>query len=134
VPLETVLRRSRYIAEQTMRDEITISRKTGETYDPNTLAYVPVMTTLYDGKADVSPLDVQNRQVQAGEREVALRTFDVRMPFGTMPSGGGDFVRGDVVTVTSTEDPALLGHALVVVGIGRGGRRTARHLDAEVQD
>jgi hypothetical protein len=134
MPLETVLRRSRYAAQKTMRDEITITRKTGETYDPINLVYVPVTATLYGGIADVAPLDVQNRQVQAGEREVALRTFDVRMPFGTMPTGGGDFHRGDVITVTGTEDPALLGRALVVVGIGRGGRRTARHLDAEVQD
>lgn len=133
------LAQGRAAAQQVMTDRVVITRVTGQVYNPATLQYDPTVVTLYDGAqpgqggpADVKPLNVGDREVQAGEREVALRTFDVRLPFGTMPAGvAGDFARGDLVTVAGSDDPALVGRALTVTGIGRGGRRTARHIDAE---
>lgn len=128
----TLLARGRAAAAQLMRDTVTITRTTGTVYNEATLEYEPTTATLYTGPADVKPLDVANREVQAGEREVALRMFDLKLPFGTAPSGVvGDFARGDVVTVTVSDDAFLIGRPLTVTGVGRGGRRTARHLDAE---
>lgn len=131
----SVLARGRSAALQLMTDTITITRGGTATYNPATMQYeVAGGLTLYAGPADVKPLDVQNREVQAGEREVALRSYDVRLPFGTMPDGGApDFTRGDLLTVDTSADPGLTGRALTVMGVGRGGRRTARHLDAEDQ-
>lgn len=137
--VDSVLARGRTAARMLMRDRIVITRVTGTVFNPVSHDYDDTTTTLYDGEtagaggpADVKPLDVGDREVQAGEREVALRTFDVKLPFGTVPTGTvGDFTRGDLVTVTASEDPTLVGRALTLVGIGRGARRTARHLDAE---
>jgi hypothetical protein len=130
----SVLARGRTAARQLMTDTITISRVTGQVYNPATLDYDPTTATLYTGPADVKPLDLQNREVQAGEREVAVRSFDVKLPFGTAAANvAGDFTRGDVVTVTSSADASLIGRMLVVTGVGHGGRRTARHLDVEDQ-
>jgi hypothetical protein len=131
--IASVLARGRSAAMQLMTDTITITRGGTATYNPDTMSYDVVGgLTLYSGQADVKPLDVQNREVQAGEREVALRSYDVRLPFGTMPDNDApDFTSGDLLTVDTSADPGLAGRALTVMGVGRGGRRTARHLDAE---
>jgi hypothetical protein len=111
-----------------MTDTVTIRGPSTTTYNPATMAYDTVAgATLYAGPADVKPLDVQGREVQAGEREVALRFFDVRVPFSVT----ADFARDDLVTVDASADPSLAGRVLTVTGVSRGGRRTARHLDAE---
>jgi hypothetical protein len=127
----SVLARGRTAALQLMLDTITVSRVTGRAYNETTLEYEPTTITLYAGPADVKPLDVGDREVQAGEREVALRTFDVRLPFGTAAAGAEDFARGDLVTVDSSDDESLAGRVLTVTGIQHGSRRTVRHIDAE---
>lgn len=133
----SVLARGRRASLLLMTDTVTITRGGTATYNPATMQYeVTGGLTLYAGRADVKPLDVQNREVQAGEREVALRSYDVRLPYGTLPAqatGAADFGRGDLLTVDASDDPSLTGRALTVMGVGHGGRRTARHLDAEDQ-
>lgn len=127
MPIASVLARGRATALQLMTDTVTITRVTGQTYNSTTMAYEPTTATVYTGPADVKPLDVQNREVQAGEREVALRSFDVRLPFDEPAA----VVRGDLLTVTASADAGLVGRVLTITGVGHGGRRTARHLDAE---
>lgn len=127
MPVGLLLSRARYTAQALMRDTITITRVTGQTYDPVTLQYTPTVSTLYTGKADVRPVDVQSREIQAGERAVALRTFDVRLPYATTAA----FAQGDLVNVTASEDATLVGRTLTVTSVARGGRKLRRHLDAE---
>lgn len=125
-----VLARGRAAARRLMTDRVTIRAPSTTTYNPTTMAYDTVLGAIKYGPAlpaDVKPLDVQGREVQAGEREVALRFFDVKIPF----SVAADFARDDLVTVDASDDARLAGRVLAVTGIGRGGRRTARHLDAE---
>ena len=124
----SALASGRSAALATMTDTVTIRRPNVVTYNPATMAYdVTPGATLYSGPVDCKPLDVQAREVQAGEREVALRFFDVKVPFGVTAA----FARDDLVTVDASDDASLVGRVLVVTGLGRGGRRTARHLDAE---
>jgi len=127
VSLPAVLAQGRAAALQLMTDTVAVTRITGQTYNPATMAYEPTVVAVHTGPADVKPLDVQNREVQAGEREVALRSFEVRLPFDEPAA----IARGDLVTVTASADPRLVGRVLTVTGVGHGGRRTARHLDAE---
>jgi hypothetical protein len=125
--MAATLAQGRAAALQLMTDKVVITRVTGQVYNPATMQYEPTTATVYTGPADVKPLNVGDREVQAGEREVALRTFDVRLPFDTV----ADLARGDLVTVTASGDASLVGRVLTVTGVGRGGRRTARHIDAE---
>lgn len=128
----SVLARGRGAALQLMRDQVTISRLGLPVFDPSTGAEISAGTTIYTGSADVKAMTVAVRDTQAGEQEITLRTYDVRLPFGTVPSPGGPrFLVDDLVSVDECEDPGLEGLVLHVVDPQHGGRRTALHIIAE---
>jgi hypothetical protein len=131
LPLGVTLQHGRQARARLIRDTVTIARVTGQAWNPVTLTYTDTTTDVYTGPADVKPLAVGAAEVQAGEREVVIRSFDVVLPW---TAADVDFHVGDRVAVTASADTRLAGRTLTVVGVGRGGRRLARHLAAEDRD
>lgn len=122
------LRRGRAAVAQLMTDIVTITRAGSTTFDPNTGRNTPgAATTLYAGPADVKPMAMAAAQQEAADREVTLRSYDVKLPFTV----SADIRLDDTVTVSASPDPTLAGLVLVVTDVQHGARRTARHLIAE---
>lgn len=121
------LARGRSARLMLMRDTVTITRITGQTFSPTTGRYLDTTATVYTGPADVKPRDVQASDVQAGEREQVLLAFDVALPW----SAGAVIQVADRLTVTASDDSTLVDRMLTITAVGHGGRRTAHHLTAE---
>lgn len=116
-------------AESLMQDSCTITRAGSgtSTFDPATGTYTdPASTTVYTGKCRVKPRNLVDRTVQAGEQQVSLWSFEVSVPVSAT-----DVDLDDVVTVTGSIDPSLVGRTLRVRSVARGTFLTARRLDCE---
>lgn len=122
---ESVLAVGRVAHLALMLDMCLVTRGGEPEWDPETGAYtVPVGTSVYEGRCRMKPLTAED--VQAGEREVALRGYRVALPVdATAPEPG------DVLTVTASTDPELSGHPLVVTAVELASARTARWLTVE---
>lgn len=132
MPLQHLLASGRRDHRRLMRDTITVTRPGLPTFDPSTGTEGSTATTVYSGPADVKAMSVAVGQAQAGEREITTRTYDVKLPFATVPSTGGPrFLVDDLVTVSVCEDPGLVGLTLHVIDPQHGARRTALHLIVE---
>jgi hypothetical protein len=125
--VDALLARARTRRLVLMRDTVTVTRVTGRVWNDASGDYDPTVATVYTGPADVRPLVMAAQEVQAGERELALRTFDVVLPWTDTVT----FERGDLVEVDVSDDESLAGRVLTVRAVGHGGRRTGHHLDAE---
>jgi hypothetical protein len=116
------------LAESLMVDSCTITRRGGDpVFDDTTGTYTPATpTTVYTGVCKVRPSNLSgNTTAQAGEREVSLWPFSVSIPVAE------DADLDDVVTVTASLDPSLVGRTLRVRSVARGTYLTARRLDCE---
>lgn len=128
----SVLAQGRTAALQLMLDTVTIRRATGgPTFDPTTGTETTPLGSIYSGPADVKAMTVSGGTAQAGEREITIRTYDIKLPFGTQPDGDTRFRLDDEVTVDACDDTSFVGLVLTVVDVQHGGRRTALHLVAE---
>lgn len=125
--VDGALRRGRAVHRRLMRDTVSIARTTGSVFDPSTGRYVDTVAVQYAGPADVTNKPVLQQQVEAGQREVTLRGYEVLLPFGDTSSIRLD----DRVTVTASLDPTLVGVVLTVIDVQHGARSTARTLIAE---
>jgi hypothetical protein len=112
---------------QLMRDTCAVRRVTGRVFDPDDGEYVDTYTDQYTGIADVKPLVAGSQDVEAGEREVVLRRYDVALPYTVAVV----FAVDDIVVATASDDATLVGRPLTVVGVQYGPRRTAHHLTCE---
>lgn len=124
----TAANRGQVLAEALMQDSCTITRAGGgSSFDPATGTYTdPASTTVYTGKCRVKPRNLVDRTVQAGEQQVSLWPFEVSVPVSAT-----DVDLDDVVTVTGSIDPSLVGRTLRVRSVARGTFLTARRLDCE---
>lgn len=116
-------------AEQLMVDSCTITRAGARgSFDSTTGTYsAAAADTRYTGKCRVKPSALSaNQAVQAGERAVSLWPFTVSVPIAV-----DNVELDDIVTVTASADPSLVGHRLRVRSIARGTYLTARRLDCE---
>ncbi|KAB1146827.1 hypothetical protein F7R91_14720 [Streptomyces luteolifulvus] len=132
--LEAALAAGRREAEALMRDMVTIYRPGPDIFDRTTGGTIPGASevTFYTGKARVKPDQLADSEVQAGEREVALRQYKVTVPFSTLlPSSGVRPRPGDVVDVTASPDPRLAGLRLWVTSVQYSGTATAWRIIAE---
>lgn len=124
-----VATRGQALAESLMTDTCTITRAgAGErTFNATTNSYTdPADTTVYTGACRVKPSALSgNTTAQAGEREVSLWPYSVSIPFAETAE------LDDVVTVTASADPSLVGRTLRVRSVARGTYLTARRLDCE---
>ncbi len=126
-----VLARGRAARTALMLDAIAVSRPSGPpVFDDNTGEYTPAPAgpPVYTGRADVKPRATSGSgEVDAGERQVVLRDYDVAIPWTAAPIVEVD----DQVTVTASPDPTFVGRVLTVTAVEHGARRTAHHFSAE---
>lgn len=125
--VDATLARARADRQTLMRETCRVERGTRGALDPATGRYTPTSTVVYNGRCDVKPLAAGADSAVVGERDVVLRRYDAALPFDTL----GTIAVDDVLTVTASADPRLVGRPLTVVAVGLGGRRTAWHLVVE---
>lgn len=80
----------------------------------------PDLDTVEDVPCRVRPSQRAVTEVQSGGEEVALHLYDVRL------FADQDVARGDVVTVTRSADPLLVGRWLTVVEVVTDEWQTTR--------
>jgi hypothetical protein len=132
VTIQTTTVTGRAFAEQLMQDTCTITRADAGTpvFNETTGAYTSsAPTTVYTGPCRVKPRNLADRVVDAGEQAVSLWPFQVSIPFAAT-----DVELDDLVTVTASVDPSLVGRELRVRSVTRGTFVTARRLECEEQE
>lgn len=131
--LDGLLARARAAHEVLMVDTLRLVRPGAPVFDRDTGAEVPgPVTTLYEGPGRVRAMtQATGQQVQAGEREVVLRGYEVALPWSAPVLGGGRVVPGDVVAVDGSPDARLVGLQLWVTSVQYGATATAWRLSAE---
>lgn len=111
-----------------MRDACAVARGGVPTYDEASGAYTTSPgATVYAGPCRVKAPTTAARQVDAGQAAVSLRMLDVALPF----EASGPVRIGDLLTVTSSDDPWLTGKTFSVAGVSYSATATARHLTVE---
>lgn len=117
-----------------MRDTISLYRPGPDIFDRATGQSIPghPAVIFYTGKARVKAEQLADSEVQAGEREVVLRQYKVTLPFSTaLPESGERPKPGDVVDVSASPDPRLVGRRLWVTGVQYSGTATAWRIIVE---
>jgi hypothetical protein len=125
--LQPALLGGRALAEARMTDECTIASQTAQPFNATTGDYPAPTTSSITTACYVRRETPTERQVEAGDRAVALRRYIVSVPVsvvGVLPL--------DVVTITASGDPDLLDAVLVVRDVAQGTHVTARRLGCEV--
>jgi len=126
VTARSAVRRGQRLAAKLMLETCSVTRRTGRTLDPATDKDTDTFSTIYAGQCRVKPLTV-SQQVEAGQVAVELRRYVVAIPM----SSPANVRRGDIVTVTVSADPEVVGRPLVVIDIALGELATARRLTVE---
>lgn len=132
--LESALSAGRAAAAELARDTVTIYRPGPDVFDRETgqTTVGQPEVVFYAGLARVKPADLSDTDVQAGERELALRQYKVSVPFSTaLPESGERLRPGDVVDVSASPDPRLPGLRLWVTGVSYSSTATAWRIIAE---
>lgn len=100
--------RGRALAEALMVDTVLIERQTGTTTDPDTLAEVPVWTTIYEGKGRIQRAGSQPTDSVSGGAEFGVGDFTTQLPVTVTGPARGDratvAARGIVGTVKGDRD------------------------------
>lgn len=120
-----VLARGRAAAERNMVDACVITRRTGESTDPNSGVVTPTLITVYTGRCRIQAGDPHAEPTDAGEAEVLLAQRVLQLPVATSTG----IEAGDRVTITaSVNDPDLVNRQYVVRGEFAKTHATARRL------
>lgn len=121
---ESITTRGRQVAETGMIDACVIRRKTGETTNPNTGAVVPVYgLEVYSGKCRVQTRNIATQSSTVGQQRVDLFTSELQIPIAVV-----DVEVNDVVEITESFDPDLVGRTMRVTNLAYGTHKTARRL------
>lgn len=113
-----------------MVDVVRLYRPGVPVFDRETGTDVPGPDTeLYAGPGRVKPVQALSNDVQAGDREVVLRRYEVALPWSALP--GDRVLPGDVVAVTASPDGRLVGLRLWVTGVEYSATATAWRLATE---
>lgn len=96
--------------------------------NPSTLAYEPgPPVVLWSGPCRVQPQSRSGAQVvDAAGEQVTLSGYQV-----TVPISAGQVVVDDLVLITASADPQLVGRTLRVTDVSYGDLQAERHLDCE---
>lgn len=111
-----------------MLDACTVTRAAGpKVYNPVTKTYTTPTTTVYTGQCRVVPW--RGNDEQAAGTEVAVYRYRIQFPLtATTP----EIKRYDVVTITTSSNPTMVGKALDVTEPELGTTATALMVTAEL--
>lgn len=127
--IEAALAAARADYTRILRDRADVRRKTGETFDAGTGSYTATHTTVASSAAcRIKPLSpLAGSEVQAGEREVVLRKYELTLAHETASEIDID----DEVIPISSDDTWVVGRPLAVITVEYGSDRAARRLIVE---
>lgn len=95
-------------------------------YDPSTMTYSQAPTSIYTGRCRA--VVWRGNEEQAAEVEVAVVRYRVEFPLdGSVPA----LARRDVLTLTASMNPVLVGTVLVLTELETGSTSTALRWVAE---
>jgi len=98
----------------------------GFLFDPDSGEYVESPSTdVYEGPCMVRPTANAARVVEFGGQAVSLRLYDVTLPADTAVQVE------DIVTVTASADPGLIGQVMHVLDVAFDERQLNRRIVAE---
>lgn len=118
--------------EAIMLDTVRLYRQAPDVFDRATgQTTAGAQTAYYTGPGRVKPLRAINETVEAGERLVDQRRFEVTLPFSTVLPPGTRILRGDRVEVTASPDSRLPGVTLWVTGVEFSSTATAWRISVE---
>jgi len=131
--ISALLARGREAHELLMLDTVRLVHPGTERYDPVTgVTSQPDARQLYAGMARVKPFRTISQDVQAEERAVVLRRYDVDLPWSAAALAVARVLPGDRIEVTGSPDnPRLVGMVLWVTSVGESATATAWRLSAE---
>ena len=115
-----VVKAGRRAAERRMTSTVKVERSTGER-DPLTGDYV--RRTVYDGKARVMTFEAFEQNAEVAGATVVVQRYYVHVPVSA-----GKFEPGDVITVTASDNPLLVGNTYRVAGTHEKNDQTAQRL------
>jgi hypothetical protein len=115
--------------QQLMVDACTISRPGAATLNRATSQLTPgAATQLYAGPCRVKPQRVP-RNEHAGERLEVVARYELALPFSAVPPS--ELRVADLVTITASGDPRLVGQVMTVLAIDFGSTATAWRITIE---
>jgi hypothetical protein len=127
VTADSVLALARIAAERLMEDACTITRRSGQSTNPDTGVVNFSYTVIYTGKCKVmrrGPRGASNRPVNLGEAFELLSFVEVSIPISSTVA-----LADDIVTVTaSVNDADLVNRAFHVRGYEHRSFASARRL------
>ncbi|GAA1164163.1 hypothetical protein F4556_002363 [Kitasatospora gansuensis] len=126
---DAALAAGRAMAETRMRETVRLLRPGADVYDPGTGQTTTSSTELHSGQARVKPVEAIGEAVQAGDREVSLRRYEIALPWATVPAQ--PVQPGDLVEVLTSPDPRMAGLVLHVTGTQYSAAATAWRLSGE---
>ncbi|MCW2899703.1 MAG: hypothetical protein JWO67_1968 [Streptosporangiaceae bacterium] len=126
---QPLLAAGRQAHQDLMVDACTITRPGTPTLNRTTSQLTPgPATTLYSGPFRIRPQRTPS-PTEAGERRQVVARYNAALPFGALPSGALRI--GDVVTVTASADPRMVGQTMTVMAIDYASTATAWRLTLE---
>jgi hypothetical protein len=130
VPVDLTFARAQ--VAQLATDTCRIDRDAGtadDTFDPSTGTWTSTSPTVpYEGPCWVRDAmsNAADRRVDTGAVEATLQQWIVKVP-----DLSADVAVGDLVTITDSQDPRLIGRRFVVRDIGGGTYKVARTLTCD---
>jgi len=127
--------RGRAAAERLMTDACQIRTPPILRFNPTTKAndIIGGDELVYAGVCRIRPRDVQESEREAGDSPVSTWAYVVSIPFGAQHNGTPYLPAVDqVVTVTASADPTLVGQRLRARQVIQGTHITARRMVCEV--
>lgn len=106
-------------------DTCTIRKPVASVFDPDAGYTDATGDTVYTGRCWVRPF-ASEQVVQAGEDVEALHRYTVRLPWKTT-----GIEKDQLVTITNSEDPHMVGRVLRVRDVQGGSQNTSRRLVCE---
>lgn len=128
--LSPLLSRGRDAARALMLDTIRVERPGVPVLDRVTGQLVaPTALLLYDGIGRMKPQPSVGREVEAGEREIALREYVCSLPWDAAPVLSIE--RGDQAVVVDSLDARMVGLRVTVMSVQYSSTATAWRLGVE---
>ncbi len=117
----------RLAAARTMVDTVTVTRPSRGALNTTTGQHATTSTTVYTGPARIRR--ATSSDATAGERELQRSRPTLALPVGE--TGAADLRHGDVVTVSASLNPDLVGRTFTVSSLEVGTTATAHRYVVE---